>query len=307
MRSYHFYYDRDDSEPLMLGSAGGRPVETASMSRGEIWVHYVLAYAVRVSNAGPLMLDEPESLLAPRGHQPFIDEIARTTLAAKQQLIVATHSLQAMSRFSLQATRLCVGTADGVQLVTPASRVEVRDALGYESALLLLVLVEDAFAQAVLEMLIAQFSPHLVRVIEIKSSGGASPATSTLVILSGLVRIRAVAVLDGDERDRHQPQPYLFFLPGTNGPEDELVAAVGRHVELFAGQLDRSARDVLVALDTLQGSSHQRLPRALAKAIGRTEPVVVRAMVDCWLSEEAVRQHSRELVSSLEELVKWEE
>ncbi|WP_425297296.1 hypothetical protein [Nocardia abscessus] len=52
------------------------------MSRGELWVHFLL-YVFRTARPGStLFIDEPETYLSPVGHVALFDELARSTLAA---------------------------------------------------------------------------------------------------------------------------------------------------------------------------------------------------------------------------------
>ncbi|MEE6295332.1 hypothetical protein [Georgenia wangjunii] len=307
LRSYAYVVDhlegRDFIEPFVRGCVNGRPVETGSMGSGEVWVHYVLAHALRLDWPGPLLLDEPESFLSPRGHRPFVDEIARLSLARQQQVIVATHSEQVMSRFSLTAMRLAVETEDGTMLVAPSSQSQVRDALGYDSPLSLILVVEDRFAATVLTTSISQLAPGLLRSIEVVPAEGSDDARRAARVLSALRRLRCIAVLDGDERSTRGKGAGVRFLPGSRNPEEELLTAAGKHTDVLASELGRSVADVMAAIDRCSAIEHQYIPQTFARSLGHQEAVVIRAMVKCWLAADEALRQATELVSEFESIV----
>jgi energy-coupling factor transporter ATP-binding protein EcfA2 len=148
--------EADDGYFAPFIEAGGHGFDTNSftLSTGELWTHYLLWWIDRPTTTSLILIDEPEISLAERAHRPLMDEVCRAVLRTEKQLIIATHSTSMLSRFPLDAVRICAMQRGGkVRVIQPSNLVQLRDAvgvLGLEGPPSIVIFVEDQIAAEVL-------------------------------------------------------------------------------------------------------------------------------------------------------------
>ncbi|MFI1465464.1 ATP-binding protein [Nocardia carnea] len=294
----HSYWHSRDPEGSAFRFAAidvdGNEIGTSMMSLGEIWTHYLLGHENLVTDAHePRLIDEPESFLAPRGHGLIVDELIRQTVRHRRQLILSTHSPQVLSRFPVSNLRMCTRTSNGIRVAEPTSLAQVRDAIGVEVAVRVVVLVEDALAATVFTLLCEQTDPSLAREVEVVATGGPNEVVAGLRVMSSSGRIIYVGVLDGDLRSNPTP-PFaagrLFFLPGMRSPEHELRHLASRAPSKLAQKLGCSTWDIEVALDSLTRLDHQYWIGRVAEQLARPPEVLTHALVTLWMQEAEISE-----------------
>jgi energy-coupling factor transporter ATP-binding protein EcfA2 len=287
--------------PHFTAREADRVIDSVQMSSGELWVHYVLGYAMQDFESSALtLLDEPEAFLSQRGQRPFVDEIARLALAQKRQLVLATHSPNVFSRFPITQVRVCVNSSEGVVVYQPQSEGEVADSVGLQAPVRGLVAVEDENAARLFRAICTILSPGLDREFEIVAVGGEAEVLAVIRTLHTAGRLTISGVLDGDRRGHHAPPKYgVAYLPGQTGPEDELLACAANHVESLATDLNRTTSEILLALQVCSSVDHQyQLPR-FAQVLGHNEAVVLHALASAWLRGDVVRAQAEEMLAAV--------
>nr|BFE64989.1 hypothetical protein GCM10020063_095150 [Dactylosporangium thailandense] len=289
--------------PLVFAEHGGKVIDSSKMSTGELWVHYLLWFLREAEEGTFVLIDEPEAFIASRGHRALADEIARYCLRKDLQLLVATHSPDILSRFPLSHVRMCIRSSEKIEIVRPTSLVQLRDAVGVESAVRGLVLVEDDMAVHVLRSVLGDFDVSLTRELEIVPAFGEANVIAGLRSFESSSRIAVVAVLDGDQRNSIKDSPRLFFLPGKRSPEDELLDLTKNGLERLAGIIGRPVTDISATLSNLAGLDHQYQLRKLAEELGVPESFIRHALVKTWLNRPEIRNAASNLVDALRSAV----
>ncbi|MEV6282109.1 AAA family ATPase [Kribbella sp. NPDC051770] len=293
-RRYEFFRWRElvDLEmpvPVFEAGVDGRTISNATMSSGELWVHWIL-WAFRVTPAPAVMLvDEPEAFLSPPGQAALYHELARLTLANGLQTIIATHSTTMIREAPPASIRLLVPGTDGARVLTPDSPTDALRLLGHEVGISAVILVEDVVAATVVRAVLGTFAPELAVRAEVIVAEGESKARKLGRAFQASERLRACVVLDGDQRhaerkgDAGMP---LVFLPGQ-APEPELLAPVLADPELLANRSGRTGTAVRIALEACRLEDHHRWFSVLARTLLIDEPVLVDHVVSIWCRSEA--------------------
>ncbi|MBY8862015.1 hypothetical protein K7711_36450 [Nocardia sp. CA2R105] len=292
---------------------GGSTIDSAQMSLGESWVHYLIgwdrlqcaAYSL-AELAEPRLIDEPETFLAMPGHRPLIDELVRCSLELNSQLIVATHSPKVLSSFPLNHVRVCVPSPSGIMVVEPSSYAQVKDSLGIDFFVKAIILVEDKFAATVLQCLCAELDPSLPREVDIVSTGGEAEVVAGARIMRRSQRMHCIGVLDGDfrnDRAKTKGLSNIYFLPGSMSPEQELAAIATKSIERFAHSIDRSTADIYAALSICSSLDHQYWFPRMASTLGRSEAVIVQTLIRLWLEFSDTADQAEELIAAIREIM----
>lgn len=287
--------------PYVKAILNSKDFDSASMSQGELWVHYVLSWLLQgnAREANLVLLDEPEAFLATLAHRPFIDEVARKALLKRLQLVVATHSPDVLARFPLDSIRMCVQVDNRIRIIEPESFVQVRNSIGIDTPVRALVLVEDDLAKHLLGQLFAHYDPSLATESEIVSVSGESEVIAGLRVLRRSKRLKILGVLDGDQRPSVPLQNQILFLPGTKSPEEELLSSATSEVSWVAKMMHRSADDVIAAISSCQSLDHQYQLSALARQFGQTESAVIFILVRAWLRKSEIKRSAQKLVRDI--------
>jgi predicted ATPase len=290
--------------PHIEATVDGRTITSAQMSSGELWVHYVL-WSLR--NAGPeqvVLIDEPESFLSPAGHRPFLDEIARLTLATKAQTIVATHSAAMIARAPASMIRVLTPGPAGARIVRPISPSSALRMLGHDPGLAGVVLVEDALARSIMQAFLARIDNQLAHRVDIIDSGGKDKALAAARVLARSSKLGVCVVLDGDQRAASIGEPGICvnYLPG-NEPDNALMASIVASPSRLAERIAVNPDDVVMALDALRFQPHQYWFSQLASSLGLSEGDLVSHLIHLWLEDDAVHAEAAQIIRSIGEAI----
>lgn len=285
--------------PYIRAESGSHSFESPTLSLGETWVHQVFWEHSRLNEGSLLLLDEPESFLATRGHRPFIDEIARKCLNPSIQLVAATHSPEILSRFPVTHTRMCIRSQSGkLRVIEPDSFRQIENAIGVEAPTKAIVLVEDNFAAKVLFAILSQVT-GIPSGLEIVAAGGKNKVLAGVDALRNSKRVLCLGVLDADQRNLSRPEAGIFTLPGTADPENELLNTLADHASEIGIMLGRSEGKVLSALEAAAFLDHQYQPSILARYLEVDEAHLVNVLIERWLAESKVLEEARNLCAAL--------
>ena len=286
--------------------SGDKETDSAAMSLGELWVHHTLHYSLstEADENDLVLLDEPESFLAARAQRPFIDEVARIALAKNLQVLIGTHSPDILARFPLSNIRMCVRSSDGIRVVTPRSIGAIREVVGVETAIRLIILVEDDTAREILRLILARFDLALTRECEVVAAGGEAMVIRGLQVLRNASRLRSVGILDADQRYRAEDNDLkIFYLPGDGSPETELISVAIRNPRRIAKRLSRTSEDVETAISLCEGREHQYRLNTIAEFLGLAESELRYELAQLWLREQRISRQAERLVLKIRSLI----
>jgi AAA domain, putative AbiEii toxin, Type IV TA system len=288
--------------PYISARIGSRTIDISMMSQGELWVHYVLNWFLEdgIENGSLALLDEPEAFLAVLAQRPFIDQIVRQAVSRSLQLIIATHSPEVLARLPLANIRMCITSDAGIQVIPPKSMFQIRESVGIQTPIRMLLLVEDELGKDILSLLFTRYDRALTREVEIVSAGGEGQVRNGLKIFQGVNKIACIGVLDGDKRDSVFPGEWpIFFLPGTSFPEDELVSAVSRQPAENAARIRVAPEDIMAAVSSCRGLDHQYWIKVIATHLGFTESVMTYELTQAWLMDRDIEAEAEKLVRTI--------
>ncbi|MBF6468804.1 AAA family ATPase [Nocardia beijingensis] len=280
--------------PIPEGVADGRIVPAERMSRGELWVHFLL-YVLRTARPGStLFIDEPETYLSPVGHVALFDELARSTLARGVQTVVATHSTAMIARTPASMLRVLTPGPDGVRVIRPATTEAALRTLGHRTPLGSVVFVEDVLARRMVIAALARLDRSLAEQVDVVDAGGRDEALAGARVLSRSQGLRVCVLLDGDQREAVIGERGFLvdFLPGQV-PDEELLRRVRADPGALSDLLGQSAEDVILALDRTRFANHQFWFSAVAAYLGVDEHVLVGLLIGLWLRDGEIQDGFR--------------
>ena len=250
--------------PYFKVEASGAAYGSESMGLGELSLLYMFWILSTIDKPSIVLLEEPETFVAPRSQRALIDIAAKFTSEKKLFLIISSHSGIIAGRVPNTHLNLVTkGNPNVVIAPNPAAHllIERLGLFSYKSAVLL---VEDASAKALLSAILFNQDSRLASSCEIAIAGSDSEITTALKALpnKNLNRFRLVGVYDGDARNKPEIRDAAvawpkIFLPGDTCPETMIqlhVRSLG--IATVATELARSEVDVETAFGGAAGKNH---------------------------------------------------
>ncbi|MET9294529.1 AAA family ATPase [Streptomyces sp. NPDC003077] len=201
-------------------------IDSFSMSYGELSVHRMRWFVRHPYENTVVILDEPESSIAPRGHAALADDLARLARASRVQVIAVTHSPSFITRVPLEFVRICVRRNDDPLILRPSREADLHELLGVESHLRAIIFVEDEVAGELLKLILSAHSFRGGNEVEVIDAGSWNDVLIAAASLSRSKRVRSTAVIDGDQREALKGKEVgrdALFLPGFEPPEQVLI------------------------------------------------------------------------------------
>lgn len=193
------------------------------MGMGELALFHLYWVIDSAREGSLLLLEEPESFVAPRSQRIFIDWLAAQCLQKKLLAVVASHSGVIAERFPQDGIVLCTRTREGaIAQRNPPPHILV-ERLGILSHRRCLLLAEDEAARALTVALLRELEPRLQTECEVIAAGSSGAITAALRAVPMVTsrRIVLIGVYDGDQEglvpaDVRWPH---VLLPGGANPE----------------------------------------------------------------------------------------
>lgn len=297
------YWDADSSVdwfPWIRGERNGRQVNSLTMSASEFWVHYILLIIREAGRGQIILIDEPETFLAPPGHRPFIDEIARLTLASGCQTIIATHSEAIIRRMPPSCLRLLTSTPGGTRIDTVSEAQSALRALTRSrSCITGLILVEDNFAASIVRAVLRRFASHRLEEYDVIATAGHGEVRAGVRVMSKSSRLRVVGVLDGDQYEPDLP-PNLLLLPGGH-PEEDVMTAMTLELESVASDLGVTPIQLRLAVEASRFTHHQHMFAQLALHLpGLSVERIQEVAIEQWMRDLKHAAHAEDLATAIE-------
>lgn len=292
--------------PFISAMFGSKIFDNTVMSQGELWVHYINWFLEFEHDKGHLaLIDEPETFLAAQGRRAFIDHIARSALRNDRQVVIGTHSPEILSRFPLENVRMCMPGDSGIHIVIPRSPIQIHDCVGIQTPIRGLALVEDELAKQLLVAIFAQYDTALTREVEIIPAGGAAEVISGHRILGKARRLICFAILDSDQRARQPSERSessvgaLYFLPGTECPEAQLVSSALEQLNWCAEVLGIHTDQLFTAISSCRHLDHQYRLGWIAEQLGYREEALTQIFMRAWSRRLDVAQEAERLARDI--------
>ncbi|MEV2216606.1 AAA family ATPase [Streptomyces sp. NPDC050997] len=292
--------------PYVRARRGDRWIDSFSMSYGELSVHRMRWFVRHPYDNSLVILDEPEASIAPRGHAPLVDDLARLARASQVQVIAVTHSPVFIIRVPLDFVRICVRGNETPLLLQPSRISDLRDTLGVESPLRGIVFVEDEAARELLKLMLSTHGFIGGNEVELIDVGSWNDVLIAANATSNSRRLRAVAVIDGDQRGKLEGKGagrYALFLPGTEPPEQVIMKKAVMQPRELAEALGCTQTSINVYLAELAGLDHHRWLEVLARRTGNDWQYCLRVAFSIWHRDPANHAEVESLVREIEKRV----
>jgi energy-coupling factor transporter ATP-binding protein EcfA2 len=245
--------------PYFKVETDGVTYGSENMGLGELSLLYTFWKISTIDRPSIVLLEEPETFVAPRSQRALIDIAAKFTNDKKLFVIISSHSGIIAGRVPNTHLNLVTkGNPNVVIAPNPAAHllIERLGLFSYKSAVLL---VEDASAKALLSAILFNQDSRLASSCEISIAGSDSEITTALKSLpsNNLNRFRLVGVYDGDARNKPEIRNAevvwpKIFLPGDACPEIMIQVHVR---SLGIGSVAKELARTEVAVETAFGGA----------------------------------------------------
>ncbi|MER6064481.1 AAA family ATPase [Streptomyces sp. NPDC001792] len=288
--------------PYVRARKGEKWIDSFQMSYGELSVHILRSNIRDCPENSLLLLDEPEAYIAPRGRAALLDEMATLARSFNRQIVITTHSAEFMQRIPLSCIRMCVRLGESRAILKPSRPADLRDTLGVDHPLRFFVVVEDEVAASALTLILTAHQFPFISETEILQAGSWKDVTVTLKSLSSSNRVRAVAVVDGDQKGALKSSSDLhgvLFLPGFEPSEKVFVQYAARHPEELARRLGCPIQSISVYIAEMLGVDHHRWLTLLSKRTGHDWRYCLRAAFEIWHADSENEAEANSLVEHI--------
>ncbi|PYY27074.1 ATP-dependent nuclease [Paenibacillus illinoisensis] len=230
---------------------------TETMGLGELSAHQIIWQLKRCSKNSIILIEEPESFLAPKSQEALLNVIAKYVEEKGGWVILSTHSPNILERIPIDHIRLLTRVGDRVQVMTPNSRDAHLTSFGVAPQKSSVLLVEDKFAREFIKILLSYYDPFLIQKIDILEAGDESKLKSIIRVFPKSSWLKIIGVFDGDMRSFKEvcKWPYTF-LPANVAPEQILKEEALQNINLLSSLLGKSEDLVSIILSSLEGLDH---------------------------------------------------
>lgn len=134
-----------------------------AMGLGEISIHHILWNLNRIKNNSIVLIEEPETYLAPRSQEALLDGIAKIAIEKRLWIILTTHSSNIIKNIPYEHIRILSRVDKNVQISIPGSNLESMYSLGLKPNKTGVILVEDRCAREFTKCWLGRLNASLVQ------------------------------------------------------------------------------------------------------------------------------------------------
>lgn len=256
-RTFELELEHYGTIPYFEVEANGTVYASETMGLGEIAVHFILWNMRRISKNSIVLMEEPETYLAPKSQEALLDVIAKMSHEKRIWVILTTHSPGILKSIPMEHIRLLTRIGDSVEITIPTGQADCLQTLGIKVQKAGIILVEDRAAREYTKCWLGRFSPSLLQEFEIKD---VASKENIILQLRSFPKVgswfKIFGLFDGDQRGviKGEYNWSFSFLPGIEPPEKQFM------------QLAKNKRNELA---TLTGRDITRINRAIASLEGR--------------------------------------
>lgn len=291
----------DDPIPFFRVCCDGVNYDSNSMGLGELAIHLMLWQLDQAEPMSILLLEEPETFVAPFSQEALLNVIAERSAQKKIWTIFTTHSPNLLGRVPLEHIRLISRAGSQTRVIVPSKRSVLLDSLRIAIPLQGFLFVEDFSARAFAVHLIDHFSFAFSREFEVCYAGSTSHIETILNAFPRTNRINIIGVFDGDQRNNgiSLKWPHVF-LPGDFSPERAWRIAAMRDIAALAKILDRDENSLASLLSGIEHLDDHDWPVELAKMLGYSLDQLCVLLFKQWVSFSDNATLGQQFVADLE-------
>ncbi len=248
----------EDPFPIVTVAKSGANYDSRTMSLGEISVFLIFWLLRRVEENSLILLEEPETFLAPVSQGALLDYLAALCVRRRLTLVLTTHSPQMFARLSKEQVQFCYRSVSGpAKLAKDEQFYNMRRAVGIEPQVDVLLIVEDRLAREFLLSILKSNNVITLTRSEIIDVGGFGNIDLACSLLAKKLRaITIVAAYDGDTQTSRAIDWPAVFLPGERPLEELLREAAENDLGGFALRLGKTVDEVDIELTRIKALDH---------------------------------------------------
>lgn len=289
--------------PYFIVEEGDIKYGSEEMGLGEKAAHYIYWNLRKSSKNTIVLLEEPETYLAPRSQIALLDVIAKLSYKNKFWVILTTHSHGILNNIPAENVRFLTKGIDNVRIIEPKSKKDYLQNLGISSNKTGVIFVEDRASRVFSKYWLGKFCPNLLNEFEIVDISGVENIEKQLTIFPSTINwVKIVGLFDGDQRGKILTNinwPYSF-LPGTESLELQFIEITRLMRNELATMINQDLTKIDMALSLLHGKDPHDWLTELPSLLGLSYEQMMGVLFELCYSNEIF---NKELISSFDHLV----
>ncbi|MGU3547096.1 ATP-dependent nuclease [Methylobacterium sp. A52T] len=227
---------KEDNVYLMLGMQNENDYSQFHFGAGEASVIEMISSIEQAPDQALILIEEIENGLHPVATEKMTEYLIDVAKRKKSQIIFTTHSEYALKKLPPNAIWACI---DGQAYQGKLSIDSLRAIKGLVEKQIA-VFVEDDFAKDLLEEALRQIDSRLLDAAEVHKAGGYPFLIEVMQHhnKNPTVKIKAIAVVDGDQAEFQDETNSTYVLPGST-PELSVFNYINENVESLASVLQQ--------------------------------------------------------------------
>lgn len=261
-----------------------------AMGLGEISIHHILWNLNRIKNNSIVLIEEPETYLAPRSQEALLDGIAKIAIEKRLWIILTTHSSNIIKNIPYEHIRILSRVDKNVQISIPGSNLESMYSLGLKPNKTGVILVEDRCAREFTKCWLGRLNASLVQQYEILDIGSKDKIKNEIINFPRTTSwFKLFGLFDGNERSRlgnFKGKWNFSYLPSIQAPE-EFLKIIAKALRNKLSEI--SGRDLLhinAALSNLDGVNYHDWIVEFPQQIGLGYEQLIAYLVEISISSE---------------------
>lgn len=284
-------YKDHDVVPYFRATSHGETYGAEGMGLGELSLLFFYWMLGRISPASVLLIEEPETFIAPHSQRMLIDVVARDALEKNLFVVLTSHSGVIAERVPKTHVDLLTRRGREVTFSRDPSRAILTQRLGLVAPRSVMCLVEDSVAAAfVVALLEAGNSKYLASTsINVVAGEGEIARILRSIQFRAGGAIRMIGVYDGDRRG-NLPDGLgwpTICLPSDLSPEHYLYQYLNAHHANLGEILERTREAVAMALATADGMEIHAWLSTLCMGLQMSVEELIRKVVRSLVNTEA--------------------
>lgn len=303
--TYELDLDSYGVVPYFKVISDGVEYGSEAMGLGEISIHYILWNLQRVGKNSVVLMEEPESYLAPRSQEALLDVVAKISAEKRIWIILTTHSPNIIKNIPLEHVRILSRINELVEVFTPSNGSEYMYSLGLKPQKLGVILVEDRCARELTKCWIARFNPSIIHeyeIVDIGSKGKILHQIQEFPFVGPWFKL--IGMFDGNERGKVEAGNNHWnysYLPGQFAPEQLLKGIAKSMRKQLSAVSGRDIQRINSAIHSLDGRDHHDWIVEFPKQIGLSYEQLIVFLFEISMDDESYRE---DYLTSYEEFLK---
>ncbi len=264
-------YGDHDTVPYFRATSYGETYGAEEMGLGELSLLFFYWLLSRTTYGSVLLLEEPETFIAPRSQRVLIDMVAARTASQHMFVAITSHSGVVTERIPQNHVDYMSRQGKEVTFLRNPPRSLLADRLGLVQPRPVLCLVEDEVAAAFARVLIEAGNSKYMSNCAVYVASGESDVTATLrrIDPNGPTPIVLVGLYDGDQRGNLPKELNwpVMCLPGEDAPELFVMKLIERERSRVEELISAPRELVLTALASVDGLDHHDWISGLCRAL----------------------------------------